>query len=114
MILLAARLAAQGTCNLVGEVYVTNPFGQTLTIKTDGSADIKTIQLSNRTQFVQVTVERKRAGEFDPRNLQTGDRLCVQLVTAQPKIADRILVMRRSEIQQHQKEVFSTWARNSV
>ena len=114
LILLAARLAAQGSCNLVGEVYVTNPFGQTLTIKADGSANINTIQFSNQTQFIQVTVERKPAGEFDPKNLQAGDRLCVQLPAAGAKTADRVLVMRRSEIQEHQKQVFSTWARNSV
>ena len=65
----------QGTCNLV---YVTNPFGQTLTIKAEGSADINTIQFSNQTKFGQVTMERKPAGEFDPKNLQAGDRLCVQ------------------------------------
>ncbi len=114
LILLATRLAAQGTCNLVGEVYVTNPFGQTLTIKADGSADINTIQFSNQTKFVQVTVERKPAGEFDPKNLQAGDRLCVQLPAAEGKTADRVLVMKRLEIQMHQKQVFSTWARNSV
>jgi hypothetical protein len=114
LILLAARLAAQGTCNLVGEVYVTNPFGQTLTIKADGSADITTVQFSNQTQFVQVTVERKPAGEFDPKNLQTGDRLCVQFPAPEAKSANRVLVMKRSEIQQHQKQVFSTLAHNSA
>ena len=114
LILLAARLAAQGTCNLLGEVYVTNPFDQTLTIKGDGSADISTVRFSNRTQFVQVTVERKPAGEFDPKNLQAGDRLCVQLAAAEAKTAGRVLVMKRSEIQQHQKQVFSTWARNGA
>jgi hypothetical protein len=114
LILLAARLAAQSTCNLLGEVYVTNPFDQTLTIKGDGSADISTVRFSNRTQFVQVTVERKPAGEFDPKNLQAGDRLCVQFAAAEAKTADRVLVMKRLEIQQHQKQVFSTWARNSA
>src|SRR5665213_2539233 len=114
LILLAARLAAQGTCNLLGEVYVTNPFDQTLTIKGGGSADISTVRFSNRTQFVQVTVERKPAGEFDPKNLQAGDRLCVQLAAAQAKTAGRVLVMKRSEIQQHQKQVFLTWARNGA
>jgi hypothetical protein len=114
LILLAARLAAQGTCNLLGELYITNPFDQTLTIKGDGSADISTIRFSNQTQFVQVTVERKPAGEFDPKNLQAGDRLCVQLPAAQAKTAARVLVMKRLEIQQHQKEVFSALARNSA
>ncbi len=114
LMLLASRLAAQGTCNLLGEVFLTNPFDQTLTIKGDGSADISTVRFSNRTQFVQVTVERKPAGEFDPKNLQAGDRLCVQLAAAQTKTAGRVLVMKRSEIQQHQKQVFSTWARNGA
>ncbi len=114
LLLLAAKVAAQGTCSLLGEVYVTNPFDQTLTIKADGSADINTIQFSKQTQFVEVTVERKPAGEFDPKNLQAGDRLCVQRPAAEAKIPDRVLVMRRSEIQQHQKQVFSTWARNSA
>ena len=114
LILLASRLAAQGTCSLLGEVYVTNPFDQTLTIKGDGSADISTIRFSNETQFVQVTVDRKPAGEFDPKNLQAGDRLCVQFATAQAKTAARVLVMKRLEIQQHQKQVFSVLARNSA
>ncbi len=114
LILLAARLAAQGTCSLLGEVYVTSPFDQTLTIKGDGSADISTIRFSKQTQFVQVTVERKPAGEFDPKNLQAGDRLCVQFNAAQTTTADRVLVMKRFEIQQHQKQVFSALARNSV
>jgi hypothetical protein len=114
LLLLATKLAAQGTCSLVGEVYVTNPFDQTLTIKADGSADIHTIPFSKQTQFVQVTVERKPAGEFDPKNLQAGDRLCVQLTTTQVKTAGRVLVMKRLEIQEHQKQVFSTWARNSA
>jgi hypothetical protein len=114
LLLLATRVAAQGTCNLVGEVYVTNPFGQTLTIKADGSADINTVQFSNQTQFVQVTVERKPKGGFDPKNLQAGDRLCVQLGAARDKTAGRVLVMKRLEIQQNQKQVFSTWARNGA
>jgi hypothetical protein len=114
LILLTARLAAQGTCNLLGEVYVTNPFDQALTIKGDGSADLSTIRFSNQTQFVQVTVERKPAGEFDPKNIQAGDRLCVQLVAGQKKTAGRVLVMKRLEIQQHQKQVFSSLARNSA
>ena len=113
-LLLATEVAAQGTCNLLGEVFVTNPFDQTLTIKGDGSADINTIRFSNQTQFVQVTVERKPAGEFDPKNLQAGDRLCVQFPAAQAKTAGRVLVMKRSEIQEHQKQVFSALARNSA
>jgi hypothetical protein len=113
-ILLAARLAAQGTCDLLGEVYVTNPFDQVLTIKGDGAADLSTIRFFNQTQFVQVTVERKPAGEFDPKNIQAGDRLCVQLLAGQTKTAGRVLVMKRLEIQQHQKQVFSTLTRNSV
>jgi hypothetical protein len=114
LILLATKVAAQGTCNLLGELYVTSPFDQTLTIKADSSADITTVQFSNLTQFVQVTVERKPAGEFDPKNLQVGDRLCVQLAAAQAKTAVRVLVMKRLEIQEHQKQVFSIWARNSA
>jgi hypothetical protein len=114
LLLFATKLAAQGACNLLGEVYVPNPFEQTLTIKTDGSADITTVPFSNQTQFVQVTVERKPAGEFDPKNLQVGDRLCVQFTTARVKTAGRVLVMKRLEIQEHQKQVFSTWARNSA
>ena len=114
LLLLAAKLAGQGSCNVLGEAYVTSPFGQTLTIKTDGSADIATVPFSNQTQFVQVTVERKPAGEFHPQNLQVGDRLCVQFSSAQNKTAARVLVMKRLEIQEHQKEVFSTWARNSA
>ncbi len=114
LILLATKLVAQGTCNLLGEVYVTNPFDQTLTIKADGSADIATVSFSNRTQFVQVTVERKPAGQFDPKYLQVGDRLCVQLASAQANTAGRVLVMKRLEIQEHQKQLFSTWARNSA
>jgi hypothetical protein len=111
---LASETAAQGTCNLLGEVFVTNPFDQTLVIKGDGSADINTIRFSDQTQFVQVTVERKPAGGFDPKNLQTGDRLCVQLATAPAKTADRVLVMKRLDIQEHQKQVFSALARNSA
>ena len=114
LLLLAAKVAAQGTCSLLGEVYVTNPFDQTLTIKADGSADIATVPFSNRTQFVQVTVERKPAGEFDPKNLRVGDRLCVQFPTTQAKTAARVLVMKRLEIQEHQKQVFSSLARNSA
>lgn len=114
LILLASGLAAQGTCNLLGEVFLANPFDQTLTIKGDGSADITMFRFSNQTQFVQVTVERKPAGEFDPKNLQAGDRLCVQFAATEAKTADRVLVMKRLEIQQHQKQVFSTWARNSA
>jgi hypothetical protein len=109
---LATVVAAQGTCNLLGEVFVTNPFGQALMIKGDGSADISTIQFSSKTQFVQVTVERKPAGEFDPKNLQVGDRLCIQFDTAQGQTASRILVMKRLDIQEHQKQVFSTMMRN--
>ena len=111
---MASRLAAQGTCNLLGELYVTNPFDQILTIKTDGSADINTIRFSTQTQFVQVTVERKPAGQFDPKNLQAGDRLCVQLAAGHAKAAGRVLVMKRLEIQQHQKQVFSELAGNSA
>ena len=114
LILLATKVAAQGTCNLLGEIYVTSPFDQTLTMKADGSADITTVQFSNLTQFVQVTVERKPAGEFDPKNFQVGDRLCVQLAAGQAKTAARVLVMKRLEIQEHQKQVFSIWARNSA
>jgi hypothetical protein len=111
---LASAVAAQGTCNLLGELFATNPFDQTLMIKGDGSADINTIRFSDQTQFVQVTVERKPAGGFDPKNLQTGDRLCVQLATAPAKTADRVLVMKRLDIQEHQKQVFSALARNSA
>ena len=113
-VMLAAAVGkAQGKCNLLGEVYVTNPFDQTLMIKGDGSADINTIRFSNQTEFVHVTVERKPAGAFDPKNLQTGDRLCVQFATGQTKTAARILVMKRLDIQEHQKQVFSALARNS-
>ena len=77
--------AAQGTCNLLGEVFVTNPFDQTLMIKGDGSADIKKIRFSNQTEFVRVTVERKPAGSFDPKNLQPGDRLCVPSAATEAK-----------------------------
>ncbi len=111
---LAAACAAQGTCNLLGEVFVANPFDQTLMVKGDGSADIKMIRFSNQTQFVHVTVERKPAGEFDPKNLQAGDRLCVQFGTAQAKTAARFLVMNRSDIQGRQKQVFSALASNSA
>jgi hypothetical protein len=111
---LASSVAAQRTCNLLGEVFATNPFDETLMIKGDASADINTIRFSNQTQFVHVTVERKPAGEVDPKNLQAGDRLCVQFGTAQAKAAARILVMKRSEIQEHQKQVFSALARNSA
>ena len=106
--------AAPGTCNVLGEVFLTSPFDQTLMIKGDGSADINTIRFSNQTQFVHVTVERKPAGEFDPKKLQAGDRVCVQFGTAQAKAAARILVMKRSDIQEHQKQVFSVLARNSA
>lgn len=112
VISLPPPVAAQGTCSLLGEVFVTNPFDQTLMIKGDGSADINTIRYSNQTEFVRVTVERKPAGNFDPKNLQTGDRLCVQS-TATP-VKDRVLVMKRSDIQEHQKQVFSALARNSA
>ena len=112
--LLAAPAVAQGKCNLLGEVFVTNPFDQALVIKGDGSADINTIRFSNQTHFVQVTVERKPAGEYDPKYLQMGDRVCVHLDTAQAKTAARILVMKRSDIQEHQKRVFSVLARNSA
>jgi hypothetical protein len=95
-------------------VYVTSPFDQTLTIKADGSADITAVPFSNQTRFVQVNVERKPTGEFDPKNLQVGDRLCIQFATAQVKAAGRVLVMKRLEIQEHQKQVFSTWARNNA
>ena len=61
-----------------------------------------------------MTVERKPAGEFDPKKLQAGDRLCVQLTATQAQTAAQVLVMKRLEIQQHQKQVFSTWARNSA
>ena len=83
-------------------------------IKGDGSADINTIRFSDQTQFVQVTVDRKPAGGFDPKNLQTGDRLCVQLAKAPAKAAARVLVMKRFDIQEHQKQVFSALARNSA
>ena len=111
---LAPVVSAQGTCDLLGEIFVTNPFGQTLMIKGDGSADINAIRFSSETQFVQVTVERKPVGDFDPKNLQVGDRLCVQFDTAQSKTAARVLVMKRLDIQEHQKQVFSGLMRNSA
>jgi len=111
---LAPAVAAQGTCDLLGEIFVTNPFGQTLMIKGDGSADINAIRYSSETQFVQVTVERKPAGDFDPKNLQVGDRLCIQFDTAQSKSAARVLVMKRLDIQEHQKHVFSALMRDSA
>jgi hypothetical protein len=107
-------VAAQATCNLLGEVFVTNPFDQTIMIKGDGSADINTVRFSHQTEFVRVTVERKPAGNLDPKNLQTGDRLCVQSSATPAKAADRILVMKRSDIQEHQRQVFSALARNSA
>lgn len=110
----APALSAQGTCNLLGEVFVTNPFDQTLIIKGDGAADIKNIRFSNQTEFVRVTVERRPAGQFDPKNLQAGDRLCVQFGEAQAKAASRILVMKRSDIQEHQRQVFSALVHNSA
>jgi len=113
LMLAAAAGKAQGKCNLLGEVYVTSPFDQTLMIKGDGSADIKTIRFSDQTEFVHVTVERKPAGVFDPKNLQMGDRLCVQFAAGQAKAAARILVMKRLDIQEHQKQVFSALAQNS-
>src|SRR5579862_519978 len=108
-----SRVAAQGTCNLLGEVFVTNPFEQTLMLKEDGSEDLDTIRFSKQTEFVRVTVERKPYGVFDPQTFQTGDRVCVQFAPGQTKSAARILVMKRLDIQQHQKQVFSALARNS-
>ena len=43
-----------------------------------------------------------------------GDQVCVQFDAAQVKVAARILVMKRSDIQEHQKRVFSVLARNSA
>lgn len=114
VILLPLPVAAQATCNLLGEVFVTNPFDQTLMIKGDGSADIKTVRFSDQTEFIRVTVERKPAGTFDPKNLQTGDRLCVQSSATPARAADRVVVMKRSDIQEHQRLVFSALARNSA
>ena len=114
VISLPLPIAAQAPCNLLGEVFVSNPFVQTNTIKGDGSADINTVRFSDQTEFARVTVERKAAGNFDPRNLQTGDRLCVQASSIPAKPAERILVMKRSDIQEHQVQVFSALARNSA
>jgi hypothetical protein len=57
VMLLAAAGVAQGTCDLLGEVYVTNPFDQTLMIKGDGSAanrvmrDVRVAYLAAATAF---------------------------------------------------------------
>ena len=111
---LASAAPRQGACNLLGEIFVTNPFDQALMIKGDGSGDINAIRFSNQTQFIRVTVERQHAGDYDPKNLQVGDRVCVQFAAADAKIPARVLVMKRLEIQEHQKRVFSALARNSA
>lgn len=113
-LVIATPGAGQGICNVLGELYVTSPFDKTLMIKMDGSADLNTIDFSSQTQFVQVNVERKPKGEFDPKRLEVGDRLCIHLTPNQKSTASRILVMKRLEIQDHQKKVFADLSRNSA
>ncbi len=108
-VLLVSPVAAQDSCEVVGEVFAASPFDNAITIKTDDSEDIATIQFSKSTHFDRLTVDHVPAGELDPKTFQAGDRLCVPSAEAAP-----ILIMRRLDIQAQQQRVFSEVLRNSA
>jgi hypothetical protein len=102
------------SCDQLGEVFAANPLDDTLMVKGDRYDSMDTIRFSGTTKIVRLTAEPEVGGTFDPKNIQMGDRVCVQLEKSAQKAAARILLMTRSDIQTQQKEVLSVLQHNSA
>src|ERR1700731_2201219 len=84
------------SCRQLGEVFAANPLDHTLMVKGDRDDSMDTILFSGTTQVVRLTEEPAVGGAFDPKNIQMGDRVCVQLENSAQKAAARILLLTRS------------------
>jgi len=100
-------------CDPVGEVFGANQVDHAVTIKSDRDSSMVTMRLSETTQIVRQTTAAEAGGTFDPKNIQIGDRLCVEQGDSSQRTV-RILLMTRSDMQTQQQRMVSILRHNSA